>query len=260
MLLFLHGTITDLIACVAALSVSVYWRISYLYKALISENQMVCIAIWLPVDISKACTSRFALIIVIDRLLSYWYLEKWYSWSKSYRYVLISIAWLSTLFQECGWLLFIDLNNCVSMCFDYISHPDDAFLRSVVDTVCDIMVVISVVVIYFSLPIITTVKLRSENHSSVIMRNNSYFDREQILSRVKLLSVIMLPCFICTMFIGTVFCDFINYFSMISLNVETVVFVIAYVSANLTSVIIPYVYLMDKSFRTEALKLVRKLL
>lgn len=141
------------------------------------------------------------------------------------------------------------------MCFNYGSHPTNVWW-SFFDTICDMIVIVSVVVIYISTPIITKMKLRSKNCSELII--NFTTTAEQILNRVKRISAVMLPCFFCTMFIGTDFCDFINYFSMISRNVEIIVFVIAYVSFNLTSVIVPIVYLIDRPFRNESIKVVSK--
>lgn len=257
MLFFINGTIVDFVECLANFFVNIYFVISLLWPLKYGiSSQLTCVALTVLIKIPSACVGRFCFVIAFDRLLAQWYPAKWYQMGKLYHWTVVSIVWLWAIVQEGGWLFFIKNEQCVVACLGYSSYPKVP-TWTLFSTIGDMSMAISTIIIYIFIPILTWLTFNS-CVNSMIERNNSVFFCRQILNRIRLISLIMIPCFLCTIVIGAMISDFSN--DCVFNSTKSLIYpAIGNLFLNFSSVIVPYVYFADAIFRAETLKLISNL-
>lgn len=254
MLFFINGTVADLCACCSLCAVCTCLLMNYKWSnALNLQFQLNCMGLWVPQAICLTCATRFSLLIAVDRLLCQLCPDKWYRLGKLYHWILISTAWIWSIVQEGGWLFYAKSNQCIVACLSYSSYPESD-LWSNFGTVGDTSCTVSAVLIYFGIPLVTALKFKSCT-ASMITRENKIFYHTQILNRVRLISFIMIPCFIFTTVLGFILADFSNE-CIFGPHISLMLPPMGIFLTNLASVMVPYVYLVDCGFRLECAKLI----
>lgn len=248
-LFFINGTIVDFIECLSNFVVNIYYAISLLWPMKYGIiSQLKCVAVTVFIKIPSTCLGRFCFVIAFDRLFAQWYPAKWYKMGKLYHWIWVFSVWIWSAIQEAGWLFVVKQDQCVVACLGYSSYPT-APGWNYFSMVGDFSMDIGTIVIYFFIPIVTSFTLKPCINSTIVRNNNLFFCR-QILSRVRLISLIMIPCYLCTIVIGAFLSDFSND-CVFDVARSFIYPAIGNFFLNFSSVIVPYVYLADAEFRIE---------
>lgn len=251
MLFFVHSTICDFTLCTLALLYGCGYAVITFFEITTPKSQLACMLVSLMFTIPYTCTTRFALIIAVDRLVSQLAPITWYHLGKRYHYILICGAWAWSAIQECGYFFFYQKGVCVILCLGYISYPPSTWWTTV-GKVSDITVVACIIIIYVLIPVVTRITLRTCVNQTLMYRNNNFFYYRQYVAQVRLISMIMIPFFIFSSLITNVF----SYFKGSTLHAEIIIILTSFCFGPLLSVAIPFVYLIDFGYRREAFKLI----
>lgn len=242
----------DLLSSLASFSESSFALVHYFLLTPPVMTEMQCLAIFAPINMFGSWSGKATLLVAIDRISTVMWPHRWLRSGMRHRIILMTVIFVWACILELTWLALIDSSMCVKLCFNYFIYPADYWWTDVV-TANDVIQCVSIIVIYITLPFFSSTIFDRLNCSFLTVAIENLEEMQQdIIKRVRRLSLIVGVSYFCTTFIAFIIQDILPALPAYTNLNDPMVTVAPYTAAIATLNNVITLYLLtwkEKSFR-----------
>lgn len=203
--LILHQSFIDMLNAILMTIEGIYPLIYYYTGTPNILSQAVCTGLYVPFQIAQDLGQRTSLMVAIDRLVNAIVPFRWAALGYRYRLVMLGIAWTWSIIEETTYLAFVK-DVCLTVCYSEFSYPSSWW--DWVATASDTFASAAIIIAYIALPPLSGKVLSRLNCSTLVVAIDNMEQRQQeMVRRVRRLSVLTIISYVCTTFVSFTWCD-----------------------------------------------------